>query len=228
MLFPISVNLDNPRKKKFNIFEKIFRDKKLNKKNDALPSDDMRERSSLIRAAAALAASAFLTFAQASAAEQFDALWDLPENEQFLADFMLAYPEAQLTGMNTCAGGPGFSPDYRTSLVFAANGHLAYKSVMLFSKKDGKPVPFRPDAMLKSFEKYETGEKDTSRIFYRFPNRLTGVYDYARTGNNGVIIPILYVGTNEALGRCQMFVPGKGRGFTDDAPPGKQESAAAE
>ena len=61
------------------------------------PSDDMRERSSLIRAAAALAASAFLTFAQASAAEQFDALWDLPENEQFLADFMLAYPEAQLT-----------------------------------------------------------------------------------------------------------------------------------
>lgn len=228
MLFPISVNLDNPRKKKFNIFEKIFRDKKLNKKNDALPLRRYARKILTHQAAAALAASAFLTFAQASAAEQFDALWDLPENEQFLADFMLAYPEAQLTGMNTCAGGPGFSPDYRTSLVFAANGHLAYKSVMLFSKKDGKPVPFRPDAMLKSFEKYETGEKDTSRIFYRFPNRLTGVYDYARTGNNGVIIPILYVGTNEAPGRCQMFVPGKGRGFTDDAPPGKQESAAAE
>ena len=140
----------------------------------------------------------------------------------------MAYPDAPLTGRSTCAGGPGFSPDYRTSLVFAANGHLAYKAIMLFSKKDGKPVPFRPDAMLKSFEKYETGEKDTSRIFYRFPNRLTGVYDYARTGNNGVIIPILYVGTNEALGRCQMFVPGKGRGFPDDAPPGKQESAAAE
>ena len=153
-----------------------------------------------VRAAAAAAAIVFLSWAASAPADQFDALWDLPSNEEFLADFMMAYPDAPLTGRSTCAGGPGFSPDYRTSLVFAANGHLAYKAIMLFSKKDGKPVPFRPDAMLKSFEKYETGEKDTSRIFYRFPNRLTGVYDYARTGNNGIIIGM----------RMGMFTPSEG------------------
>lgn len=179
-------------------------------------SNAMPYRKFRVRAAAAAATIVFLSWAASAPADQFDALWDLPSNEEFLADFMMAYPDAPLTGRSTCAGGPGFSPDYRTSLVFAANGHLAYKAIMLFSKKDGKPVPFRPDAMLKSFEKYETGEKDISRIFYRFPNRLTGVYDYARTGNNGVIIPILYIGTNEALGRCQVFVPTKGKGFIDE------------
>ena len=30
------------------------------------------------------------------------------------------------------------------------------------------------------------------------------------------IIPILYIGTNEALGRCQVFVPTKGKGFIDE------------
>ena len=188
----------------------------INKIMTCSASNAMPYRKFRVRAAAAAAAIVFLSWAASAPADQFDALWDLPSNEEFLADFMMAYPDAPLTGRSTCAGGPGFSPDYRTSLVFAANGHLAYKAIMLFSKKDGKPVPFRPDAMLKSFEKYETGEKDISRIFYRFPNRLTGVYDYARTGNNGVIIPILYIGTNEALGRCQVFVPTKGKGFIDE------------